>query len=145
MAKKKTQKEGKILNHKKELPVDVSGLKDDKQWEMKTVGAESQTKLEADRGEGPAITLRHFYFKPNPETFHKQQPTSQQLFNTHIKQIEVELWRDGWKIYQDVDPRLMMAKDKSHYVFVVAAVPGKGQILSHDTQPKTLSEIAHGR
>jgi len=134
MSKKK--KEGKILNRKTEKPVDLT-VND--QWEVKTLAAESNVKLEDDTGDGVAVTLRHFYFRPNPESFKTKTPTAQELFNSHIKQIEVQLWQDGWKIYSETSPRLMMAKNRSHYVIVVPATPARGQLLT--SKPKTLTEL----
>lgn len=143
----KEKKEGKILNSSKELPVDLTAVKETSEgrenWDVKTLGAESTTHLEDDKGEGVGVTLRHFYFKPNPEVFNVKQPTSQELFNSHLKQIELTLWQDGWKIYDETPPRLMMSKDKSHYVIVVPAVPARGHILTQ--APRTLTQIAHGR
>lgn len=140
MAKKK--KEGKILNDAKEHPVDKI-LKTDEDWQVKSLAAESETKLEDDKGYGQAVTLRHFYFKPNPETFKVKQPTSQELFNAHYKQIEIELWKDGWSVFADVSPRVRFAKDKSHYVIIVGALPARGHIPSTSLRPKTLTEIIH--
>ena len=90
MPKKLKKKEGKILNSAKELPIDVTGIKEKDQWEMKTVAAESKAKLEDDKGEGSPVKLFFFDYQANPEAFKHQQPTAQDLFNIHLKEIEVE-------------------------------------------------------
>lgn len=136
---KKHKKEGKILNRPDENPVDA--VVED--WQTKTLAAESDTKLDADTGEGKAVKLFFFDYTANPETFKLQKPTSQELFNIHLKQIEIQLWQRGWQIFPDVNPRLMFAKDKSHYRIVVAATQNRGTLLRE--QPQTLTEITHGR
>lgn len=143
--KKKNTKQGKILNSEKENPIDVTGIGDvgDKSWEAKTLAAESTTKLEDDKGEGNAIKLFFYNYQANPEAFKIHKPQAQELFNHHLKQIEIDLWTKGWTIYPEIQPRLMFAKDKSHYRFIVAATPSRGRLLFE--QPKTLTEIINGR
>lgn len=136
----KKKKQGKILNDKRELPVDATAVKDGQDWHSKTVAAESTTKLEDDHGEGQAVKLFFFEFGVNPAAFKIKKPTSQELFNSHYKQIEINLWEKGWKVFPDVNPRLMFAKDKSHYRIIVGATQARGRILTE--QPKTLSEIS---
>lgn len=154
MAKKATK--AKIKNDPKEAPIDVI-LKDEDgrepDWSAKTIEVESDTKLESDKGEGQTITLRHFIFKPNPEQFKNGLPTAQALLNSHLKQIEIELWKDSWKPFVEVEPRLVFydkffhqtsdEKKIEYYCFVVAALPATGSSLSYTEQPKTLSQIAY--
>lgn len=149
---KKTKAEGKIINKPTESPVDVI-IKDPEKvhddLNVKTVEAESNVKLEDDKGEGEAITLRFFTFAVDPikvKELHDKQvplPSPQQLFNAHTKQIELELWKDEWQVMPEVPPRLMFSKDFSHYQIIVAAKPAKGSFLSINDKPRTLSEIAH--
>ncbi len=140
---KKTKKEGNILT-KKDKPVDFKTQKEGEHtWEGKTLEAESKTKLEDDKGFGEAITLRFFDFKANPESFNKKLPTAQELFSAHAKQIEIELWKDEWQPIPEIEPRIMFAKDKSHYRIVIGARPAKGSLLSNASIPKTLTEL-HG-
>jgi hypothetical protein len=140
--KKKTKKEAKILNSPKEAPVDAT-LHAEEQWQVKSMEVESQTHLEDDKGEGNPIKLFFFEFRANPETFARQKPTAQELFNIHLKQMEINMWSQGWSIFTDVNPRLMFAKDKTHYRFIIAGVPSRGRMLNET--PKTLMEIAHER
>lgn len=111
-------------------------------WHANQVDAESQTHLEDDAGEGGAAIIRAFDFAANPEAFNKHQPTAQELFNHHLKGIEVMLWRDGMKVMTEVPPRLLFNKKKNKYRIFVGAAPQKGHILTQ--RPKTLSQIAHG-
>lgn len=156
MAKKATSK-AKIKNDPKESPIDAIIKEKDNlepDWSVKSLEAESDTKLESDVGEGQAITLRHFWFKPNPEEFKKRIPTAQELLNSHLKQMEIELWKDSWSVFPEVEPRLLFfdklyrpvshTSDKiEYYCFIVAAVPSKGSLLSYLDKPKKLAEIAH--
>ena len=155
---KKIEEEGaKVLNDKDESPIDTTiNDKDEveEDWNVKTLEVESDTKLEADKGEGQTLTLRHFFFKANQEQFKKHIPTAQELLNSHLKHIEIELWKDEWTIFPEVEPRLTFY-DKLHrpvshtsdqidfYCFIVAALPSKGSLLSFDAKPRTLSQIAH--
>ena len=145
----------KIKNSPKELGVDtIIKDKDGKEsdWSVKTLEVESDARLNADKGEGQAITLRHFFFKPNQEEFKKRLPTAQELWNSHIKQMEIELWKDQWKPIYEVGPRLIFydkfripvsysSKKIAWYSFMIAAIPAKGSLL-FDT-PRTLIEIAN--
>jgi len=110
-------------------------------WDAKGVEASSDTKLEMDEGYGQQMTIRCFEFATNPSAFKEHTPTAQELFNYHIKGIEMHLWADGWKISTDVSPRLVF--EGTSYKIFVPAVPQKGQRLLED--PKTLSELVHGR
>lgn len=146
---KKTKKEGKIKNKKEESPIDVIIKDKDKiepDWQAKTVEAESETKLESDTGEGDVKDIRFFTFAANPEAFQQHLPTAQELFQSHLKQIEIELWKDGWTPDTSVPPRFLLMKDKktknvTHYQLVVVATPAKGHLLSWKEQPKTLTEL----
>lgn len=131
MAKKKTFKTVEL--DAKDSPVK------DIQWEGEEIGVESDTKIESDKGTGQEIILRFFDFAANPQTFRQQQPTEQQLFDSHRKGIESLLWTDGMMPYNIIEPRLLFSKDKTHYRFVVACVPSLGNTLIDKT--KTLSEL----
>ena len=134
-------KRAKILNSRKEKHVDAIGVKEKENWQVKTLGAESETKLEDDKGEGGLVKLFFFDYAANPVAFKKELPTAQELFNAHVKEIEIKLWEQGWTVYTDVAPRLMLSKKKTHYRFIIPAIPSRGRIVRE--QPKTLSEIAH--
>lgn len=145
---KKTKKEAIIKNDEKESVVDFTAVKDDtgEEYKAKTLEVESKTKLEDDKSVGEVLTLRFFDFKTNPEYFHSEKmkkqrlPTGQELFNAHAKQIEIELWKDEWQPVVEVAPRIMFAKDKSHYRIVIAARPAKGSMLSYGVTPQSLAD-----
>lgn len=109
----------------------------DIEWEGEQLAAESDIKLEDDLGTGHPVIIRFFDFGANPETFKKQKPTAQELFNSHRKGIESLLWRDELKPFDAVEPRLMFSKDKSTYRFIIACLP----ITTLLEKPKTLSEL----
>lgn len=146
----KSKKEGKILNKATELPVDKEvlfvendTLKED--WKVKDLAAQSETKITDDKGEGNAVKLFFFDYSANPQTFKEKQPTAQELFNIHIKEMEVKLWSQGWKPFTDVEPRLLFSKNKRNYRFIIGALPVHAFAVKE--KPKTLSEILtpHGR
>lgn len=110
--------------------------------EVSNVETQSSTKIEADMGEGNAAIIRCFTFGINPTAFQASKPSKQDLFNAHIKGIEVMLWRDGMKLMTDVEPRLLLDGDK--YQIFVGARPAKGHFLTQTQVPKTLKEIVHG-
>lgn len=110
--------------------------------DVSTIETQSRTKLEDDTGHGTAAVIRCFTFGANPEAFRQHPPTKQELFNYHLKHIEMELWKDGLKPFPESEPRLQMNKAKTHYQIFVAAKPAKGHLLYE--KPQTLSEIAHG-
>lgn len=144
--------EGNIKNDAREEAVDFTAIKDDtgEEYQAKTLEVESKTKLEDDKNQGEAITLRFFEFATNPEVFRSDKnnkgrlPTAQELFDAHAKQIEIELWKDEWVPIPEVEPRLMFARDKSHYRIVISARPAKGSNFSYANQPKSLIEHIHG-
>lgn len=114
-------------------------------YEVNSIETQSQTNLEQDVGEGEAVILRCFIFQMNlekPELFIERQPTKQDLFNSHLRGIEMALYKDGMKIYDAVAPRIIFDKEKFQYSIFVAARPMRGYILQE--RPQTLTEIAHG-
>lgn len=137
-------KDDKIMEHisetKELLETDVldAPIKDVK-WDINDASAESDTKLEYDTGHGGAAIIRRFVFAANPMAFKIHVPSKQELFNYHMKQIEIMLWQDGMKLMTDVEPRLSISKNKKNYTIFVGAVPQKGHILTQT--PQTLSQI----
>lgn len=111
-------------------------------YEISSMEAESTTKLEHDEGHGAAVVLRCFKFKANLEVFKQQQPSKQDLFNAHLKGIELALWKDSLTIWPDVPPRLVVNEDAGTYEIWVAGKPSRGVILAQE--PRTLKQIAHG-
>ena len=108
-------------------------------WHNESAEANSKVHLEDDTGHGGAAIIRQFKFTANPETFKRNPPSKQELFNHHLKQIEILLWQDGMKIMTDVAPQLVF--NKKHYTIILGAVPMRGQILPHGMTPKLLKEI----
>jgi len=111
-------------------------------WEASQASAESSTHLEDDAGYGEPIVIRMFEFAVNPEAFKAHKPTAQELFNTHLRGIEVMLWKDGLQILPEVEPRMQMGKKK--YRIFVGAKASRGNILPWQVKPQTLTEVAHG-
>lgn len=107
-------------------------------WEAQQLEVQSDTKLESDTGHGQAIVIRQFEFGINPVAFKEAPPTRQELFNSHLKGIEMMLWRDGMKIFPDVEPKIKF--DATKYTIILAALPMKGHILRE--VPQTLAQIA---
>lgn len=107
-----------------------------------TSEAQSETKLEFDVGHGNPVVIRRFTFGANPAAFSEHPPTKQELFNAHHKGIEIALWRDGLKVFDEVMPRIVVNQEKSMYDIFVAARPMKGHMLRE--MPQTLSQVARG-
>jgi hypothetical protein len=107
-----------------------------------SIEAQSKAHLEDDRGEGNAAIIRCFTFGINPEAFQRGKPTKQDLFNAHIKGIEIMLWRDGMTPMTEVEPRILLDSKNMTYKIFVGAKPMRGHLLQE--KPKTLTEVAHG-
>lgn len=110
--------------------------------EAATTEAQSETKLEFDEGHGNPVVVRRFTFGVNHEAFQEHPPTKQELFNYHLKGIEIALWRDGLKVFDEVKPRLAFNTDYSRYDIFIAARPMKGHTLHQ--RPQTLTQIVRG-
>src|SRR3990167_6099497 len=115
---------------------------DGQEHESSSIEAQSQTKLEHDKGEGNAVVIRCFTFQMNlehPELFIERRPSKQEIFNSHIRGIEMALWKDGLRAFLDVAPRITFNTKEFQYSIFVSAVPMKGWLL-HE-KPQTLSQI----
>lgn len=110
--------------------------------DVASVETQSNTKLQDDKGEGEAVIIRRFTFGMNPEEFVEQRPTKQQIFNDHLRGIEMALYADGLKVFDQVPPRLIFDVEKKQYSIFVAARPRKGYLLQE--RPQTLTQIANG-
>lgn len=110
--------------------------------DVASVEAKSHTRLDHDKGEGEATIIRCFTFGMNPEAIVQYRPTKQDLFNSHVHGIEIALFADGLKIFDEVPPRITFDIDKKQYSIFVAARPRNGYFLQ--ARPQTLTEIAHG-
>ena len=143
--KKKTKTVNKFggVDNLGTVKTDLHSPLQEQTYDASSVEAKSEkTHLEDDKGEGEATIIRCFTFGMNPEVFVQQRPTKQDLFNYHIRGIEMALFKDGMNLYTDVPPRLTFDVNKLQYCIFVAARPRKGYLL-HE-RPQTLSEIAHG-
>ena len=112
------------------------------EYEASSIETKSERHLEEDVGSGAAAIIRCFTFGINPVAFKEHQPTKQELFNAHIKGIEVMLWRDGMRLMLDVEPRILL-EQKTYKIFV-GARPAKGHFLTQMQVPRTLKEVVHG-
>ena len=144
------------MSKKKKAPVDVQsfgGTQDlgktntdlglgKTDYEVSSAEAQSKTNLEMDEGHGDAVIIRRFEFAMNAEAFRLGRPDKQQLFNYHIKGLEVALWKDGLKVFPDVAPRLVIDEKSMKYSIFVAAKVARGHMLG--VNPQTLSQLAHG-
>ena len=110
--------------------------------EVDSIETQSERHIEDDMGSGEAAIIRCFTFGINPLAFKEHQPTKQELFNAHVKGIEVMLWRDGMRLMLDVEPRILV--DQKTYKIFVGARPAKGHLLTRVQVPRTLKEIVHG-
>lgn len=118
-----------------DAPVDNIG------WDVQQAEVHSDVQLSEDTGFGGAVIVRAFEFHANPEAFRIHTPTAQELFNSHLMQIEQSLMVDGMKVMTDVAPRVKVSKDKTKYKITVGAEPMKGQTLLE--RPKTLTQIVN--
>ena len=112
--------------------------------EVESIETQSKRHLEEDMGQGAAAIIRCFTFGINPVAFKEHQPTKQELFNSHIKGIEVMLWRDGMTLMLDVEPRVLFDQQAMTYKIFVGARPARGHLLTRLQVPRTLKEIVHG-
>lgn len=132
------------IDHIGEVKGNVTGnpIKDVIGHTVDSVEAQSKTRLEDDPGIGNAAVIRMFEFGINPQAFKEAPPTRQDLFNAHLKGIEIALWKDGLKPIPEVNPRMTMDEKGGTYRIFIAASPMKGHILYE--LPQTLAQIAHG-
>lgn len=137
-------KKGKSLDVQKFGGVDNLGKVElhGHEHEAASIETQSKTKLEDDQGFGDAAIVRCFTFGINLKAFQDANPTKQDLFNHHIRGIEVMLWRDGMRLMTDVAPQITLDMKAMQYRIFVGARPAKGYILKEI--PQTLSQIVHG-
>lgn len=110
--------------------------------EVSSIETQSQTKLEDDKGTGRPLVIRTYTFQINKEAFKFHVPTKQELFDTHVRGLEMTLWRDGLTFAKDHDPQILFNKGRTHYTIFIVAEPSRGNVLTDKTQ--TLTEIVHG-
>lgn len=107
-----------------------------------TIGVESDTKLESDLGVGEPFVIRTYEFKANTQIINQHKPSTQDIFNSHLRGIEGFLWQDGLTIAKEIEPHLMFTPTKTSYLITVHARPSVGQTILET--PKTLTELLHG-
>ena len=135
-------KDSKVDDHiKGKVGITEQTGEKDIQWDATQGEVESDVHLEDDKGVGNAIIVRSFDFKANPQAFLERTPTKQELFNDSARLIEIQLWKDGLQVMPDVNPKVMISKNKQNYRIVVGAEPAKGHLLG--VTPQTLSQIAN--
>lgn len=110
------------------------------EWEATQGEVHSSTNLEDDTGTGKAVVLRLFTFAANPQAFMQHTPTKQELFSAHKDQIVQNLYAEDLKVFEEVEPKIQIAKDKKSYRIIVAGLPW-GMNRAHIP---TLSQIANG-
>lgn len=116
------------------------------QWEATEGEVHSSTQLEDDEGFGEQAIIRAFDFYHNPGEFKKRVPTKQELFNSHVREIEIALFESGLEVMPDVNPQLILSKNKDGYRIMVGARPMKSHLVTWGNkadQFKTLSQIAN--
>lgn len=128
------------------VKTDLHSPLQEQSYDAASIEAKSErTHLEDDAGHGEATVLRNFVFAINldkADLWLKHRPTKQELFNSHLRGIEMALFKDGLKIWPEVAPQLIFDMPTMCYTIIVAARPRKGYLLME--RPQTLSEIAHG-
>lgn len=99
-------------------------------WTGQEVEVQSDPLID-NQNSGKTIVLRSFFFKANPETMKRDRPTKQQIFDSHIKQIELMLWSDGLTPFKGVEPRIKVSKKRDEYKVVLACEAKASVNFSH--------------
>lgn len=113
----------------------------DKWDDVSKIEVTSQTQLSDDTGSGKKAIIRAFEFKANTAAFKAHTPTKQELLLYHQRGIEALLWADGFKVMEEVPPRVSISKNKKKYAIFIGAEPRAGMTVLE--KPKTLSQIAN--
>ena len=120
--------------------VDFDGHK----HEAQSIEVKSDTKLTDDPYEGNIAIIRRFTFGANPQAFKEKLPTKQELFNSHLRGIEIALWRDGMMVHDKVEPQIHFDEKALRYHIFVGAKAARGHIVPSGLVPTDLRKIAHG-
>lgn len=116
-------------------------IHDKQKWIGQDVGVNSNVPL-VDSGTGKQYVIRQFEFHFNPEVIKRGMPVDKQaIFNSHWRQIQLELWKDGLKAYEGVDPRIVIGKSK--YKIILVCEPKLGVMIADKAQ--TLQQITPSR
>lgn len=105
---KLTGKDGVKAEHGKKFELE----KDDEKWRAEELSVTADKQL-VDSGTGDKYSIRTFSFKFHPDIMSgkRKLPTKQELFNAHLKQLEVEVWKDGMGIEKHQQPQLKWELD----------------------------------
>ena len=94
-----------------------------------------------DSGTGKALIIRVFAFKFDPKTkgedIQRSKSNKQEFFNMHATYIKNFLWKDGLRIREDHDPKMMFSEDGYKIAILCEARVG----VSVDKKPTTLQQI----
>lgn len=118
-------------------------MKDTNNWEKQDISTQSKPLI--DEPDGQVRFIRQFEFSFNPlvvkQIRNKQisEPSRQELFNAHIKQIEIMLWGDGLVPDSNHEPRLVVGKKK--YKIIIACKLRQGVILGRGKKVNTLTDV----
>lgn len=83
-----------------------------------------------DSGKGAPVILRQFEFSLNPNLPRDFKFTKQDIYDSHVKQIEIMLWSDGMIALNDVKPpKVQISKKQNKYRIFVLCSPRSGQAL----------------
>lgn len=93
-----------------------------------------------DEGKGDKFVLRHFEYALSPD-INADELDKQQLFNHHWKEIEMTLWEDGFTVIKEIDPRIVLEKDKYRIFITCRPRVGLGVVTSINEEATTLQEI----
>lgn len=86
-------------------------------WEGQEVQVNSDPII--DPGTGETVLMRVFDFGANPENLKRDKPTKQQIFDSHIKQIQTMLWSDGLEPMKELNPLIQVSKKKEKYRIIL--------------------------
>lgn len=105
----------------------------------KAVQGEIEKQSIVDPGEGETKILRVFKFGLNPS--YRGKIDKQDLFNSHIHQIEAMLWKDGLVPNLDIAPKVTLSK-KGYSIFLLCEPKMVGLTrLAVNERPKTLQQL----
>ena len=122
MKKKNRHHESKNIEDHLGDKFETIGTKD--KWYGQEVEVQSDTLV--DSGKGKPVIMRFFEFRADPITFKRDNPTNQQLFNTHAQQIRTFLWKDGLQPLEIMEPRIIRAKKQDGYRIMITCQPRPG-------------------
>ena len=142
MAKRKSRIATDDISKAGAVGIGTANTEGNVDYEVNNLEVQSKTKLEEDVGDGRPVILRKFEFGMNPTAWQQYRPTKQELFNYHLKGIEIALWKDGLKPMPDVNPRIVVDSQNMKYQIFVAAEVARGHLLN--ANPLTLKQLTSG-